>query len=67
MKKRDSHNSALYKLWKNMMYSIQHFVNSGKRRRLIYYCSDKTRQDTVMNVVLCLMVGHLKTVALRKA
>ena len=57
MKKRDLHNSALYKLWKNV----------GKRRRLIYYCSDKTRQDTVMNVVLCLMVGHLKTVALRKA
>ena len=42
-KKRDVHNSGLYKQWKNVMYSIQHFINYGNRRRLIYYCSDKTR------------------------
>ena len=30
MEKRDVHKSALYKLWKNMMYSIQHFINYGK-------------------------------------
>ncbi len=53
MEKRDVQYSALYKL--------------GEKTNLIYYCSDKTRQDTMMNVVLCLMVDHLKTVALRKA
>ena len=30
MEKRDVQYSALYKLWKNMMYIIQHFMNYGK-------------------------------------
>ena len=31
MEKHDVDNSALYKLWKNMMYIIQHFINREKR------------------------------------
>ena len=30
MEKRDVKNSALYKLWKNVMYIIQHFINYEK-------------------------------------
>ena len=30
MEKHDVQYSALYKLCKNMMYSIQHFINYGK-------------------------------------
>ena len=30
MEKHDVYNSALYELWKNVIYSIQHFINYGK-------------------------------------
>ena len=31
MEKRDVQYSALYKLWKSVMYIIQHFINREKR------------------------------------
>ena len=30
MEKHDVYNSAFYKLWKNVMYISQHFINYGK-------------------------------------